>query len=432
VSSLSDRIRAVVAPGSERPRAPATTYVASGLSRTNPELERALGGEWCDDCFVVERRFAATARHGHDTVGAMAERIDDASAHASWFAAGAAAQAPFVFFDLETTGLSGGAGTQAFLVGCASFAADASLVVRQFLLTSHADERSILQRVARILDEAGALVSFNGKSFDAPMLETRYAFHRLEWTGAELPHLDVLHPARRFWGGARGVHPSESDCSLVSLERQIVGARRTGDVPGFEIPSRYFQFVRTGDPRPLAAVLDHNRLDLLTLAALTARLLHLARSGSDAARSAREALALGCVFARAGLDVRARAAFERSLELCAAPAGAYDPTRIDALRALAIAWRRARQFDRAARCWSQLLEIRGCPPPVAREATEALAIHHEHRVRDLSTARMFALRGLEACDQPMPPASWTRAVQHRLARINRKMNGDAPLWFTLG
>jgi len=410
VSALTDRIRAVVG----HPSA-AASHPPSAIHTAACQDLSALGGGWHDGTYVVERRYERSARHGRDTVGAIADRLADAAAHASWFAGGAPARAPFVFFDLETTGLSGGAGTQAFLIGCATFDADGAFHVRQFVLTSTSDEKRMLGAVQGTLQSAGALVSFNGKSFDAPVLETRYLFHRLGWAGAALPHVDVLHPARRFW--------AMDDCSLVSLERHVVGARRVGDVPGFEIPSRYFQFVRTGDARPLAPVFEHNRLDLLTLAALAARLLHLARLGPSEARSAREALALGHVFARAGMESQAREAFERSLALCAAPAGAYDPTRIDALRALALAWRRARQFDRAAARWHELLQIRSCPAPVAREAAEALAIHHEHRVRDLAAAHAFALKGLDDDVAPPAPARvlWTRAVRHRLARIERKI-----------
>ena len=146
--------------------------------------------------------------------------------------------------------MSGGAGTYAFLVGCGAFDAEGGFVTRQFVLLRHADERQLLQMVGAELAPAGALVSFNGKSFDAPLIETRHLFHRLEWTGSRLPHLDVLHPARRFWSdGAAGDTP----CSLVALERSVLGARRSGDVPGSEIPARYFQFVRSGDARPLVA-----------------------------------------------------------------------------------------------------------------------------------------------------------------------------------
>ena len=430
--NLSERIRAVVGSSVVQrvsPAAPSESRIPTPESLRDLSV---LGGEWRDGVFVVERRYDRSARHGRETVGAVADRIVEAASRARLFtgrsAEGAEAGEPFVFFDLETTGLSGGAGTHVFLVGCATFDADGSFLVRQFMLTSPACEKPMLASVGSALSSAGALVSFNGKSFDAPVLETRYLFHRLEWDGRRVPHLDVLHPARRFWG-SRAPQPlaNATDCSLVSLERHVLGASRRGDIPGIEIPARYFQFLRSGDARPLVPVLEHNRLDLLTLAALASRLLHLARSGPPEARSAREALALGHVFARAGLDPQAREAFERALSLCAAPAGAYDAIRVDALRALAHAWRRARQYDRAADRWSQLLAMRGCPAAVAREATEALAIHHEHRMRDLALARAFALRGLDEDLTPAAPAiaSWTRAVRHRLDRIERKLTNGA-------
>ena len=215
----------------------------------------------------------------------------------------------------------------------------------------------------------------------------------------------------------RAAGPDASNCSLQTLERQIIGARRTGDVPGFQIPGRYFQFVRSGDASPLQSILEHNRLDLLTLAALTARLLHLTRVGPDGARDAREVLALGHVYACAGFDERARAAYRDALGRCRSPRGAYDVVRIEALRRLAFACRHARLFAEAAGCWSELLEIRGCPPLVEREATAALAIHNEHRRRDLTAAKTFALRTLDA--DPAP--AWKAAAQHRIARLDRKM-----------
>jgi uncharacterized protein YprB with RNaseH-like and TPR domain len=377
---------------------------------------------------VVERRWEPSARYGREVIGTLAERLEQAAGDAALYTSGAPAGPPFVFFDLETTGLSGGAGTQAFLVGCAWFDPVGGFVTRQFLLTQYADERALLETVAAELATAGALVSFNGKSFDAPLLETRFLFHRLAWNGRQLPHVDVLHPARRFWkrGGGGGADiartwASEPSFSLIALERDIVGARRTGDIPGFEIPARYFQFVRTGDPRPLVAVLEHNRLDLLTLAALTARLLHLTRSGPDAARDAREALGLGHIYARGACDERARTAFRSAIERCRSPRTAYDPIRIEALRALALALRRAQCYEEAASTWGELLAIRGCPPPLEREATAALAIHHEHRRRDFTAAKAFALRNLEAVQQPI----WRDAARHRLARLERKMVAES-------
>src|SRR5262249_1660348 len=145
-------------------------------------------------------------------------------------------------------------------------------------------------------------------------------------------------------------------------------------------------------------------LDLVSLAALTARLLHLAQQGPDASADGREAIALGHVYARAGLDDRARQAYAKAVALSRAPKGGFDATKIDGLRALALACRRLRDHQEAARCWQALLEIRGCPPQIVREATEALAIHHEHRVRDLETARSFAVQGLENPGAGVRPA----------------------------
>jgi hypothetical protein len=322
-----------------------------------------------------------------------------------------------VFFDLETTGLSGGAGTHVFLIGCGRFNEHGDFVTVQHLLSSFADERPMLQAAAQELASAGVLVSFNGKSFDAPVLETRYLFHRLRWAGQDVPHVDVLHPARRFWR-QDAAEPSAS-CSLTTLERTVLGAGRTDDVAGFEIPSRFFQFVRSGDARPLAAVLWHNRRDLLSLAALTARLLHLIDSGPAATGVAQEALALGKLYERAGLDGRAVAAFERALTLSWQAGTRPTLIALEACRALAVAARRAGRHDEAALRWQQVLEGTGCPARLAREALEALAIHHEHRARDLGLARAYALRSLDGGARP----SWDGAVRHRLARLERKMAG---------
>ena len=343
---------------------------------------------------------------------------------------GAPACAPFVFFDLETTGLSGGAGTYAFLVGCGWFDDDGAFVMRQHLLVDYGIERSMLERVNPDLDRAGALVSFNGKSFDVPLLETRYLFHRMEWAGRRLPHIDVLHPARQFW--KHGGRTTEQSCSLAALEGEILGVVRTDDVPGFDIPSRYFQFVRSGDARPLAAVLEHNQLDLLSLAGLTARLMALVREGPAHARNAWEALALGRVYARAGLDMRAHDAFELAAASKGADSASASAAQAEALRMLAVMLRRARRFDEAAACWQRLLDLPSCPADVVLAANEALAIHHEHRVRDLTAAKTFALRSLkDGVGYGMDAGTgsgWNDAVRHRLQRIERKLTSGRPLF----
>ena len=290
--------------------------------------------------------------------------------------------------------------------------------VRQFVLTSFAAERALLEDVAALMRAAGVLVTYNGKTFDAPLIDTRFLFHRLAAPCSSLVHLDLLHPARRLWRSSTADADEGSvSCRLSLIEQAILGHVREDDVPGFEIPSRYFHFVRSGDARGLDGVLEHNRLDLLALAMLTARAGQLLDDGAPAARTAREALGLGRLYERGGLLDEARACFVRAIEF-----DADVLTHTEALRAYAVLCRRERRYVDAADAWRRMLAMRGCPPRIAQEATEALAVHHEHRARDLSAARQFAVQSL----QFKVSRSKAQAVHHRLARIDRKMGGVSP------
>ena len=228
-----------------------------------------------------------------------------------------------MFVDLETTGLAGGAGTYAFLVGCAWFepfgpsarggrTSDAVFRVRQFFLSDFGAEPLLLGALARAAADAGALVTYNGKTFDVPLIDTRFVLHRMPTPFGSLPHVDMLHAARRLW---RAPEEEGASCRLSVLERSVCGHVREGDVPGFEIPARYFHYVRTGDARPLAGVFEHNRLDLLSLAVLTASAAQLLEQGADAAGTAREAYGLGRLYERAGLSLDARRAYARAIDL---------------------------------------------------------------------------------------------------------------------
>ena len=151
-------------------------------------------------------------------------------------------------------------------------------------------------------------MTYNGKTFDLPLIETRFVLQRMQTPFADLPHVDMLHPARRLW------REDDVECRLTNLERTLCGHEREGDVPGFEIPSRYFHFVRSGDARPLEAVLEHNRLDIISLAMLTARASQLLDEGPSAAATAREALGMGRLYERAGMTDEALESFARAGE----------------------------------------------------------------------------------------------------------------------
>ncbi len=428
MTTLAERLRGVVGaravtPG---PYDDSEDDRGDGLQPAHTDIvPETLGGEWRDEdghrYLVVERRYVPGHRHGRV---AVMDRLPPwpqfpLIAGTAAPALRAAGSRPLLFLDLETTGLAGGAGTYAFLVGLAWFDG-AVFRTRQFFLSSYTAERALLEAVAGEAAAAAAVVTYNGKSFDLPLMETRFVMHRMTTPFAALPHVDMLHPARRLWR-SDDEEGLSGGCRLTTLEETLCGHRRDGDVPGFEIPSRYFHYVRTGDARPLAAVFEHNRLDLLALALITGHASQLLDEGPAAARSAREVLGLGRLYERAGMIAQACACYLRADDL---PGDV--PCKADAWRAYAVLSRRARRYEDAAAAWRRVLALRRCPPGIAREATEALAVHHEHRARNLTEARRLAFESL----QFNSTVSRQQAVQHRLARLDRKLGQPvaAPLF----
>jgi uncharacterized protein len=436
MSDLVSRLRGIVRPGSGT--GPSSTpegrrdltYEPERPSEVLIDPERVatvLGGEPLGDgrsaCVRVRRRYEVDRRHGSFPMSeCRCDRIDLLS---SLDGSVEACTAPLLFFDLETTGLSGGAGTMAFLVGCAWFD-EGALQLEQYVLTTYAAERALLAHFAERVHASGTLVSYNGRTFDAPLLEMRWQFHRSRAPFAGKPHADMLHPARRLWR-ARAADP-DGGCSLSTLEEVLFGVERVGDVPGFEIPSRYFRFLRSGDARPLEPVLEHNRMDLVSLAAVTARALALVEHGSPACRDGWERLAVGRLYERLGDPGRAMDCFEE-----ASRDGNRD-VRVEALARIASRHRRARRHAEAAEAWQQVFALttdadhagpRG--RAIARDAAEALAVHHEHRARNLEAARELARTALRLEHTRSGAAS----LEYRLKRLERKMGGqrksDAPL-----
>ncbi len=378
---------------------------------------------------VVDREYSADMLHGRTPIGEIVSTItegDDAMQlmakawpSAQGIAAGGSEDPPrrVLFLDLETTGLFSGAGTQAFLIGCAAIAGT-SIRVRQFLLPGFEHERTLLNAMQEWAKAHGALCTYNGRTFDVPLIETRFMFHRVPCPLDGVPHLDLLHPARRMWrqrplaGGTPD--PDDASCSLAVLEKQIAGLHRVGDVPGYEIPSRFFTFVRSGDARPLEAVMEHNRLDLISLAAVLARAIVLITRGPSAAITAQEAYGLARVYEKGGAYDNAEASLLRAIEF-AKRIGAEPEVHGEALRRLAWVRRRDRRPHEAAEAWNELAVLPRCAAALRREAKEALAIHHEHRLKDLRAARQHALDLLS--EGVANPAR----VQHRLDRLERKL-----------
>lgn len=323
------------------------------------------------------------------------------------------ATAGLLFFDLETTGLSGGSGTVAFVVGFGAFEGS-RFRMWQFVLPSFSGERQLLSGVAAAVSRAHTLVTFNGRSFDVPFLDTRWLYHRLNTSLRSLRHLDLLHVARRVWGPETG--------GLGGLEDRVLGFCREGDVAGFEIPSRYFDYLRSGDPSPLRRVLSHNQLDLASLGVLAGLACDLIDRGPSSASGPRQCLGLGRLYERGGRGADASACYEAAVvqvpRACQLRNTDALTVQAEAFYRLALARRRRRLHVDEARHWQALVNLGRRPAGIfEREAFRALAVHYEHRLKDPERALAFA-RQANAAECAV---GRRREARRRLERLERQL-----------
>ena len=290
----------------------------------------------------------------------------------------------WLFLDTETTGISGGTGTYAFLIGIAWWEAG-GLQIEQFLMRDFSEEHSVLLELAARIAERPVLVTFNGKTFDWPLLESRYVMTRSIRVPELAAHLDLLHPARAIWKLRLG------SVRLMELERHVLDARRLGwdradDVPSAMIPQFYFDYLRGRSVAPLAAVVRHNRNDLRGLAALFGKLNELL--GSEGYHKDSDGLDLFGL--SRFLDRRGEAA--RALSACTAARELGLPIALDALAQWQLA-RMAKQrgeHAEAARIWQELSR----DADWRAASCEELARFHERQRKDLSTALGYARQAM--------------------------------------
>jgi len=405
-------------------------------------------------CFVAEETYPSDHVHGDLPLSSFLSLSPQVAAQVAQDRALASVDLrQACFLDTETTGLSGGTGTMAFVVGLGFFAED-GFCMRQYFLRDPGDEPAMIEAVAELLPEFEALVSFNGRAFDVPILENRFILARIPPPTAGVPHLDLLRPARRLY------HYRLESCALGSLERGVLGVLRAqDDVPGGVIPYLYRDYLRTGDARDMKRVLYHNTVDILSLVTLAARVCRAfadpwaehekeqaAHQGEDEGRerggergarlSDAEFFGLGRWYAAEGRPIEAERAYRTVLRLCPGPgpsigggqardAGPPPDLRVEALRALAYLLKRADRRVEAFACWQQLaLET---APHIADHivAHIELAKYFEWHVGDVSLAAGWTRAALARVQNW--PAGMHREValaelRHRLARLERKIS----------
>ena len=324
----------------------------------------------------------------------------------------------WLFLDTETTGLAGGTGTYAFLVGLAWWDAG-GLEVEQLFLRDYSEEHAVLEALAARMTERRVLVTFNGRTFDWPLLETRYRMTRRIAAAAPAAHLDLLHPARQLWRLKFG------SVRLMELEQNVltplgrVSWHREDDIPGALIPQAYFSYLRGGGPEALSQVFRHNQMDLRGLAALATRLVAMLTNPQDAGCDALELYGLSRLEHRRGEPEAARQLYERALA-----AGLPEEADRAARRELARMAKREHDFDRATELWEDILgETRD-----GLDAYEQLAMYYEHRARAPERARQLTEQALAALRTAwqrgsLPPALYRRLRERLARRLERLENG---------
>jgi uncharacterized protein len=402
--SLTDRLQSLgVKVGTGR--------LAPPKSKTTFEVDSVVAGAYLPtprgEVFVVEQTYPAEYRHGTSPLlcSLPLARISE------WANDSRLAEMPlsrFAFLDTETSGLMGGTGTYAFMVGIGRFVED-RFVIRQFFMRDPAEEPALLEAAASFLAPAQALVTFNGKAFDAPLLATRYRLNQIPVPHKDYAHLDLLPLARRLW------RDRLESRALKYLEQHILGMTRSiEEVQGYEIPWIYADYLRTGDARELAGVFYHNAMDVVAMAALLAHVNDVLENPYDGrVEHGLDFVALGKLFEDLGHWEEAARLFEHGLEL--------DLTESDfgvAVRRLSILQKRRGDFSEALRLW----EAAAANGHIY--AHIEMAKYYEHKCRDVKTALKWTRSALEHVQQADLPAymrkHWLAEIAHRLERLERK------------
>jgi uncharacterized protein YprB with RNaseH-like and TPR domain len=314
----------------------------------------------------------------------------------------------FTFLDTETSGLAGGTGTYAFLIGVGRFT-KTGFRLSQYFMRDPFEEPAQLAAVLGALEDSKVLVTYNGKSFDVPLLNTRFISNGEPPPLKSSAHIDLLHLARRLW------RDRLESRTLGSIEENILGAKRTEeDIPGWMVPSIYFDYIKTGDARPLTNVLYHNAMDILSLATL---LNHISRILDDPhgglVEHGVDLIAMGKVFEDIGEFDAAAECYARGLKF-----ELPNNIRGQAVYRWSIMEKRRNNVDQSIQLWRNAAEYEEI------YAHEELAKVFEHKLKDYSQAIYWTELAITIIESPRFPNLdrniWQSKLEHRLNRLQRK------------
>ena len=312
-----------------------------------------------------------------------------------------------VFIDTETTGLSGGAGTMAFLIGL-GYLNENEFIIKQYFCPDFDCESAMLNHFHMTIDPFSCLISYNGKCFDIPLLENRSVLNRIKPKTTAKKHLDLLAPARRLYKASCG------DCSLASLENSILGFHRPNDIPGGLIPQAYFDFLRNRNPSVIKLVLSHNRFDILSLAGL---FFHSCSLSASQSKSAEDLCSLGLIYFKSGCYGKAEDCLVRAIK--------FGPGSLSYFKAawhLYILLRRDFRWQEAFALCSEALENNGDFLIFGIEAAKIA----EHKFKDFPTAlRLTDLalrRAVSHTDRSGMHNCATQSIIHRKNRLLKKLS----------
>jgi len=385
LAALRQRIARVERKYADAPPAPPP------VSRPGGEIiEELISGEVVTTSlgqhFETERLWESHRRHGSVYISDLKELPEDLLEPLSGGTIPSTAPERWAFLDTETTGLAGGTGTYAFLIGVGSIDAQ-GFRLRQFFMRDYGEEASLLHRLAEYLAPFDVLITYNGKSYDQPLLETRYRMVRARHPFSSMEHLDLLFGARRLW------KLRLESCRLVDLENRILGVERQGDLPGEMIPYVYFDYLRSQKAFQVVPIFHHNAIDILSLACLTAIVPFAFRAPERAeVRHGADLIGLARWLLQAERQDEALKLFRRALEM-----GLPDDLLFRTKWDVAALERKAGREDASLAVLTQLAASRN---PYRVRAFEEIAKHYEHREKNYAMALEMTRNALQWEDTP--------------------------------